>query len=82
MTTPKHTHEPWISAGEKLPPIDDTNDWNKMYRISNNVLTFSEKWGMRFGRYFYDAEFWTVDGVTSSNGIIVEFWCDIKPPSK
>ena len=70
----------WISVNERLPEIDTADEWNKQNKITKNVICWSKEWGMRFGRYFYLNEFWTIDGVHSSNGIRVEYWTEVKPP--
>lgn len=70
----------WISVEDKLPEVDETDDWNRLNKISKDVMTYSKTWGMRFGRYFYNAAFWTVDNVSSSNGIEVEYWKEITAP--
>jgi hypothetical protein len=70
----------WVATTEKLPAIDESDNWNKEHKISKDVLTYSKEWGMRFGRYFYSAEFWTINGVTSSNEVQVDYWQEVKPP--
>ena len=70
----------WVAVSERLPEIDTSNKWNNDNKITKDVLCWSKEWGMRFGRYFYSAGFWTVNGVTSSNGVTVEYWMDVKPP--
>ena len=70
----------WISVDDRLPKIDTSNKWNNDNKITKDVLCYSKEWGMRFGRYFHLAGFWTVNGVTSSKGIDVEFWKEINPP--
>jgi len=72
----------WISVEERLPEIDEDKDWNKLNKISKDVLAYSKIWGMRFGRYFHHADFWTVDNTSSSNGIKVEYWKEITPPNE
>lgn len=72
----------WISVEERLPEVDETDDWNRLNKISKDVMTYSKTWGMRFGRYFHHAGFWTVDNVSSSNGIEVEYWKEITPPNE
>lgn len=70
----------WVATTEKLPAIDESDNWNKEHKISKDVLTYSKEWGMRFGRYFYGAEFWTINGVSSSNGVKVDYWMLVEPP--
>lgn len=70
----------WVSVNERLPEIDNSDEWNKNCKITKDVLTCSKWYGMRFGRYYYLAGFWTVEGVTSSNGVEVDFWMDVPPP--
>lgn len=71
----------WIHVSQ-LPPIDESNEWNKTHQISKDVLCFSKNWGMRFGRYFHLSGRWSIDGVTSSNGVVVENWMEINPPKQ
>lgn len=72
----------WISVEDELPPIDETDDWNRKTQISKDVFTHS-KFGMIRGRYIHTAKFWTVDGVTSSDGIAVTHWQPLpNPPGK
>lgn len=70
----------WVAVSERLPEIDTSDKWNSDNKITKDVLCWSKEWGMRFGRYFYSAGFWTINGVTSSNGVIVEYWMDVTPP--
>ena len=70
----------WVAVSERLPEIDHSDKWNSEYKITKDVLCWSKEWGMRFGRYFYSAEFWTINGVTSSNGVTVEYWMAVEPP--
>lgn len=70
----------WVAVSERLPEIDTSDKWSNDNKITKDVLCWSKEWGMRFGRYFYSAGFWTINGVTSSNGVIVEYWMDVKPP--
>lgn len=70
----------WISVKDRLPEVDEEKVWNKNYRISKDVLCYSKIWGIRVGRYFYEADIWKADGVFCSNGIEVEFWQLIEPP--
>lgn len=70
----------WVAVSERLPEIDTSDKWNNDNKITKDVLCWSKEWGIRFGRYFYSAGFWTINGVTSSKGITVEYWMDVKPP--
>ena len=70
----------WVATSERLPEIDQNDKWNKDNQITKDVLTYSKEWGMKFGRYHYMAGFWTIQGVTSSNGVNVDYWVEIKPP--
>lgn len=70
----------WIHATNKLPPIDELDQWDMENKISKYVLTYSKKWGMRFGRYFYNTNNWQINGVTSSEGVNVDYWIEIKEP--
>jgi len=71
----------WVATSERLPEIDQDDKWNSEYKITKDVLTYSKEWGMRFGRYHYPSEHWTVDGVTSSRGVNVDCWALVKPPA-
>ena len=70
----------WVATSERLPEIDQNDKWNKDNQITKDVLTYSKEWGMKFGRYHYMAGFWTIQGVTSSNGVNADYWVEIKPP--
>jgi hypothetical protein len=70
----------WVATTEKLPDIDQDDKWNKEYQITKDVLTYSKEWGMRFGRYHYMSGNWTINGVTSSKGVNVDYWMLVKPP--
>lgn len=70
----------WVAVSERLPAIDESDNWNKEHKISKDVLTYSKEWGMRFGRYFYGSEFWTINGVSSSNGVKVDYWMPLPEP--
>jgi hypothetical protein len=73
----------WIATSERLPEIDTTDIWNNDNKISKDVLCYSSKWGITFGRYFHVAGgFWSLNGITSSDTIIVEYWMDVIPPKK
>lgn len=73
----------WIKASDQLPPkMKNPGEWDVTSGTSETVLTYSKSWGMRFGRYYHEVEYWTVNGVTSSNGIDVEYWMLIEPPKK
>jgi len=71
----------WVATSERLPEIDQDDKWNSEYKITKDVLAYSKEWGMRFGRYHYPSEHWTVDGVTSSRGVNVDCWALVKPPA-
>lgn len=72
----------WISVETELPPIDEDDNWNKKHGISKDVWTFSD-FGMRKGRYFHNAGFWTVDNVTATNGVkVTHFQFLPKPPQQ
>jgi hypothetical protein len=70
----------WVATSRKLPDIDQDDNWNKDYQITKDVLTYSKEWGMRFGKYHYMSGNWTIQGVTSSNGVRVDYWQEVKPP--
>lgn len=65
--------EPWVSVNERLPEIDTADKWNEQMGQSIEVWTHSD-FGMRQGRYFHKGAHWSVNGVTSSNGIKVTHW--------
>ncbi len=71
----------WIKTKDQKPPIDDTDEFSKEYKISIRVLTFGE-FGMRFGQYYYMSDHWNVEMVSSSRGVNVEFWQLIERPNK
>lgn len=70
----------WVRASEAKPEVDQTSDWNKKHQISKDVLCYTPEWGKKFGRYFHLADMWTVDGVTDSRGVRVEYWTEIEDP--
>lgn len=70
----------WVSTKEKLPNIDTSEQWNTDHKITKEVLCLTKEYGYRFGRYFHLAGFWTVNGVTSSNGVEVEYWAELSSP--
>ena len=72
----------WIATSERLPEIDTTDIWNNDNKISKDVLCYSSKWGITFGRFHVAGGFWTLNGITSSDTIIVEYWMDVIPPKK
>src|ERR1700676_4682506 len=63
----------WISVNESLPEVDKEDEWNSEHQISKDIWTHS-KYGMRKGRYYHSADHWTIDNVTSSDGIKVTHW--------
>jgi hypothetical protein len=71
----------WVLASERLPEIDESEGFRFTGKISKDVLCYSKEWGMRFGRYFHLSGFWMINGVTSSDGVVVEYWTDIEKPS-
>lgn len=63
----------WISVSERLPEVGQSDNWNIGNKISVDVWTFSE-FGMKRGRYYHWVGIWTIDGVSSSNGINITHW--------
>lgn len=72
----------WIVTSERLPEIDESDKWNKEYEITKDILTYSENWGIRFGRYCHKPKTWVIDGVHSFGGTKVDYWQEINPPLK
>jgi len=64
----------WIKSNEQVPPIDTNDKWNAEHGISKDVRCYSPSYGQRNGRYFHSANFWQMDGVTSSEGVKVTHW--------
>ena len=72
----------WIKVEDELPKIDESDRWNKETKQSKDVLCYHPDYGLRFGRYYYSAGFWTINGVTSSSGVKVTHWMPLsEPPS-
>lgn len=79
---PKTTSQlAWHKANEVLPPINIQNELDAKYKISKRVLCYAKGWfGARFGYYYQESGKWIVEGVTSSNGIQVEYWMEVPLP--
>lgn len=63
----------WIQSEKEKPPVSAIDKWDKEYKISGEVITFSD-FGIRFGKYYHLSDHWSIQGVTSSNGINVTHW--------
>lgn len=74
-----HKKDTWYKVSEKMPPIGE-DDWRIKVRQSIRVLCYSKEWGKRFGQHHAVVDFWTIEGVTSSNGVAVEQWMDVSDP--
>ena len=72
----------WVSASERMPDIDTSDKWNNDNKITKDVVCWSKEWGRRFGRYYYNSGRWSIDGVLSSNQIVIEYWVDLTNPSE
>ena len=73
----------WVRVEDGLPPIDESDEWNKKTNQSIEVWTYSD-FGMKQGRYYHHKEhsLWTIDGASSSKGITVTHWMPLPQPPK
>lgn len=73
-----HRKDTWIKSGQ-LPP-DAIGELGRICGASIRVLCFSPEWGKRWGWHIRLAGKWSVDGVTSSDGVNVTWWMDVSDP--
>lgn len=73
-----HKKDVWIKS-EQLPP-DAIGELGRIWGASIRVLCFSPEWGKRWGWHTRLAGKWSVDGVTSADGVNVTWWMDVSDP--
>ena len=69
----------WVKTEDQLPPIDKSDEWNELHKVSIEVFTYSE-FGMRKGRYYYHSDNWSISYVTGSVRVIG--WQPLPAPPK
>jgi hypothetical protein len=72
----------WIKVETEYPKINIKDEWDKEHQISEQLLCYSPQFGIRFGRYYYEADIWVLDGCASSNGINVTHWQYLSKPQE
>lgn len=70
----------WVLASKELPPIDESDKWNKKTSTSKDVLTYSKEFGLRFGRYNHFIKEWSLNNITSNKPLKVKHWMEIITP--
>lgn len=70
----------WIKTSDKMPDVDMSDSWNKSNHISKRLLIYTKEFGIGFGRFYHKADMWTMEGVSSSNGIQVSHWAELNKP--
>jgi hypothetical protein len=67
----------WISVEERLPEINNDDEWDKEHKISKKCLVYENE-EHNFGVYYYESENWVVNARLGN--INVTHWQPLPPP--
>jgi len=72
----------WILVNDRLPEVDESDEWRVESKESADVWCYGELFGMVVARYSYRAKRWVSNMIWSPKGIEITHWMPLPEPPK